>query len=211
MATVVSICNLALSNIGKENINDLTEKSAEARACNQFYAQTRDVLLQSFPWAMAGKTVALGALDNDKPGVWRHSYARPADCLQIRWIRSGYLADASAPLDAPTPDLDEAGREMQYPYALEGDRLYCDISPALLRYTSRLTDPTKYSPLFLETLSWHLAVRLAMPLTRDPKIRADAMALAQSTQAAAEQAEANQIRHTSADFVSELIAVRAHG
>jgi hypothetical protein len=80
-----------------------------------------------------------------------------------------------------------------------------------VRYTSRLTDPTKYSPLFLETLSWHLAVRLAMPLTRDPKIRADAMALAQSTQAAAEQAEANQIRHTSADFVSELIAVRAHG
>lgn len=210
MATVVSICNLALSNIGKDNINDLTEKSAEARACNQFYAQTRDTLLQSFPWAAAGKTLALGALENDKPGVWRHSYARPADCLQIRWIRPRYSADAALP-ETLNPDLDEAGREMQYPYALEGDRLYCDLSPALLRYTCRLTDPTKYAPLFVEALSWHLAVRLAMPLTRDPKIRADAMALAQSSQRAAEQAEANQVRHTSENFVSELIAVRAHG
>jgi len=211
MATVVSICNLALSNIGKDNINDLTEKSAEARACNQFYAQTRDVLLQSFPWAAAGKTLALGALDNDKPGVWRHSYARPADCLQVRWIRPRYSADAAALPETLNPDLDEAGREMQYAYALEGDRLYCDLSPALLRYTCRLTDPTKYAPLFIEALSWHLAVRLAMPLTRDPKIRTDAMALAQNSQRAAEQAEANQVRHTSENFVSELIAVRAHG
>lgn len=211
MATVVSICNLALSNIGKDNINDLTEKSAEARACNQLYAQTRDVLLQSFPWAVAGKTVALGALDNDKPGVWRHSYAQPADCLQIRWIRPRYAGDAAIPPETLKPDLDEAGREMQYAYALEGDRLYCDLSPALLRYTCRLTDPTKYSPLFIEALAWHLAVRLAMPLTRDPKIRADAMALAQNSQRAAEQAEANQVRHTSENFVSELIAVRAHG
>jgi hypothetical protein len=50
-----------------------------------------------------------------------------------------------------------------------------------------------------------------MPLTRDPKIRADALALAQNSQRAAEQAEANQARHTSENFVSELIAVRAHG
>jgi hypothetical protein len=160
---------------------------------------------------VAGKTVALGALDNDKPGVWRHSYARPADCLQIRWIRPRYSVDAAIPPETLNPDLDEAGREMQYAYALEGDRLYCDLSPALLRYTCRLTDPTKYSPLFIEALAWHLAVRLAMPLTRDPKIRADAMALAQSSQRAAEQAEANQVRHTSERFVSELIAVRAHG
>jgi hypothetical protein len=94
---------------------------------------------------------------------------------------------------------------------LEGDRLYCDLSPALLRYTFRLTDPSRYAPLFVEALSWHLAVRLAMPLTRDPKIRADAMAMAQNSQRAAEQAEANQIRHTSENFVSELIAVRTHG
>lgn len=211
MATVVSICNLALSNIGKDNINDLTEKSAEARACNQFYAQTRDVLLQSFPWQAAGKTLSLGELENDKPGVWHHSYARPADCLQIRWIRPRYSTDAAASAEAPNARLDEAGSELQHPYALEGDRLYCNLSPALLRYTFRLTDPTRYAPLFVEALAWHLAVRLAMPLTRDPKIRADAMALAQSSQQAAEQAEANQVRHTTEDFVSELITVRRHG
>ncbi len=44
MASVVSICNLALSNIGKDNINALTDAGAEARACSQFYEHVRDMM-----------------------------------------------------------------------------------------------------------------------------------------------------------------------
>jgi len=209
MASVVSICNLALSNVGKKNITDLTEKSAEARACNQFYAHTRDVLLQSYPWKAAAKTLSLGEIDNDKPGAWRYAYTRPSDCLQVRWIRPRYASDG-VNLDACGPDLDTIGRELQYPYELEGDALYCNLSPALLRYTFRLVDPTKFSPLFVETLAWHLAVRLAMPLTKDPKIRADALTVAKNTQASAEAADANQERHSS-DIMSDFISVRSHG
>jgi hypothetical protein len=209
MASVVSICNLALSNVGKTNIQDLTDKNAEARACNQFYAHTRDVLLQSYPWKAAAKTLSLGEVDNDKPGAWRFAYTRPSDCLQVRWIRPRYANDG-VNLDACSPDLDELGRELSNPYEIEGETLYCNLSPALLRYTFRLTDPTKFSPLFIDALSWHLAVRLAMPLTKDPKIRADALTVARSTQALAEQADANQERHSS-DIVTDFIAVRSHG
>lgn len=208
MASVVSICNLALSNVGKDNINDLTEKSAEARACNQFYTQTRDMLLQSYPWKAARKTLSLGEITNDKPGVWQHAYMRPSDCLQVRWIRPVYAAHDGA------PDMAFAGaqheREAQYPYEIEGDTLYCNLSPCLLRYTARLTDPTRFSPLFTEALSWHLAVRLAMPLTRDPKIRADALTIARTMQAAAEQADVNQVRQTS-DTSTDFLTVRSHG
>ncbi|MBB3137819.1 hypothetical protein FHS26_005587 [Rhizobium pisi] len=49
--------------------------------------------------------------------------------------------------------------------------IYCNVSPAYLNFTERLIDPTKYPPLFVDALSWHLAVRLAMPLTRDPQVR----------------------------------------
>lgn len=198
MVSVVSICNLALSNLGKDTINSLSEATAEARACSQFYEHVRDTLLQAYPWRFAGKTRSLAEVTNDRPGDWLYAYDRPNDCLKVQWVRPQYSADAAVP-KALYP-----GDEISYPYDVDGGIIYCDLTPAILRYTFRQTDPTKFSPLFVEALSWHLAVRLAMPLTRDPKIRADAFQLAQRTQGAAEMADANETRHTSdheTDFV----------
>lgn len=199
MASIVSICNLALTNLGKDNINALSEPSAEARACNQFYDLVRDQLLQGYPWRFAGKTAALAQLTNDKPGAWGYAYQRPTDCLKVRWVRPEYSATDPSP-----QSLQE---EIGNPYEIEGQTIYCNLSPAFLRYTYRLTDPTKYSPLFAEALGWHLAVRLAMPLTRDPKVRGDTFQLAMRMQAVAETADANEVRETS-DHDSELVTGR---
>ena len=86
MSSFVEICNLALSNEGKDNICSLTDASAQARACNQFYEITRDTLLHSYPWRWAGKTKVLAELANDRMGDWLHAYQRPPDCLKIRWL-----------------------------------------------------------------------------------------------------------------------------
>lgn len=199
MASIVSICNLALSNLGKDNISALSEATAEARACNQFYEHARDLLLQGYPWRFAGKTASLAEVTNDKPGAWSHAYNRPVDCLKVRAVRPQY--------STVDPCQQTAAEENANPYDIEGGTVYCNLSPAFLRYTFRLTDPTKYSGLFIEALSWHLAVRLAMPLTRDPKMRADTWQLAMRTQAAAEAADANEVRENS-DHESELVAGR---
>ncbi|WP_454618373.1 hypothetical protein [Bradyrhizobium cenepequi] len=204
MASIVSICNLALSNLGKQNINALSEPTAEARACNQFYEHTRDLLLEGYPWRFAGKTLSLAELTNDKPGAWKNAYRRPNDCLKVRWVRREYST-----VD-PCPQTLQ--QEITNPYDIEGETIYCNLSPAFLRYTCRIVDPSKFSPLFVEALSWHLSVKLAMPLTRDPKIRADAFQLAMRTQAAAEMADANEVRETS-DHESEFVEGRSefHG
>lgn len=198
MHSIVSICNLALSNLGKDNINDLSEPTAEARACNQFYAHTLGVLLQSYPWRFAGKTDALAEVANDKVGTWGHAYARPTDCLKIRWLRPQYSTDDPVSLH----------QEVTTPYDVEGQTIYANLSPAFLRYTTRLTDPAKFSSLFSEALAWHLAVRLAMPLTRDPKVRADAFQLAMRMQGEAATVDANEVRETS-DIESDLVAGRS--
>lgn len=198
MASVVSICNLALSNIGKDNIQALTDAGAEARACSQFYEHTRDVLLQGYPWRFAGATVSLAEVTNDRVGKWAYAYARPNDCMKVRWVRPAYSEDEPAPSEQ---------EEMSIPYEIEGETIYCNLSPAFLRYTSRLTDPTKFSPLFVDALSWHMAVRLAMPLTRDPKVRADAWQVATQMTGQAQMMDANEVRETS-DHVSELVVGR---
>lgn len=199
MTSIVSICNLALSNLGKENISDPSDAGAEARACRQFYEQTRDALLQVYPWRFAGRTLSLAEVTNTEAGKWRYAYQRPNDCLKVRWIRPAYSVD--------DPCAQSYQQEISNPFEIEGDALFCNLSPAFLRYTFRLVDPTKFSPLFVETLSWHLAVRLAMPLTRDLKQRNDAYQLAMQTRSQAEVADANEVRETS-DHSSELVEVR---
>lgn len=197
MVSVVSICNLALSNLGKDTINALPEATAEARACNQFYEHTRDTLLQSHPWRFAGKTQALALLTNDKPGAWLYAYKRPSDCLKVRWVRPRYMVGGSQ-----SPQ-----QEWMNAHEIEGETIYCNIETAHLRYTTLLTDPTKYPPLFVEALAWALTVRLAMPMTRDVKMRNDAFKLAQLSRGEAETADANEVRETS-DHDSELVEVR---
>jgi hypothetical protein len=200
MSSVVFICNLALTNLAKPTIVSIDEASAEAAACKQYYAHVRDVMLQTYPWRFAAKTEALAELTNAKEGRWGYAYQRPSDCLKVRRVSDQALADY-LPSDG---SLIVAGG---YAHAIEGDVIYCDVSPAYLTYTYRLTDPTKFSPAFTEALGWHLAVRLAMPLTRDPKMRADAYNLAVRMTATAAAADAQEVRETS-DSPSEFIEAR---
>jgi hypothetical protein len=205
MVSVVSICNLALSNLGKNNINSLDEASAEARACKQFYEQTRDGLLQAHPWTFAGKTMALSEIANEQPGQWRKAYSRPVGCLKVRYIRPAYST-----VSGHRWTMQEL---VQFPYELEAETIYCNIDTAFLRFTSSIVDPTKFPPLFIDALSWTLSVRLAMPLTRDMKMRADAYKLAQVARGEAETADANEERHSSdieTDFVTERATWPVH-
>jgi len=200
MTSIVSICNLALSNIGKDNISSISDPEPEARACNQFYEHVRDMLLQAYPWRWAGKTVSLAEVANDKPGAWGYAYQRPTDCLKVRYVRPEY---SEQDIDLADAKLDAFG----VMHEIERDRIYTDISPALLRYTYRVTDPTKFPPLFVEALAWHLSVRLAMPLTRDPKVRAECFTIANGMQATAQMQDANEERESS-DAASDLVESR---
>lgn len=201
MSSVVFICNLALSNIGKtDNIVALTEASAAARACNQFYEHTRDVLLQAYPWRFAGKTASLAEVTNDMPGRWGHAYQRPTDCLKVRWLRPAYSENEPQPTTMQ--------QETSYPHDIQGQTLYTDLSPAFLRYTQRLTDPTKYSATFIDALAWHLAVRLVMPVgSKNAKDRSETLIVARQMQALAETLDANEVRETS-DHSSDLVEAR---
>lgn len=200
MTSVVFICNLALSNIGKQNIASIDEASAEARTCKQFYAHTRDMLLQSYPWRWAGATQILAEISNTKERRWLYAYQRPADCLKIRRVTDEDMADY-------VPYQKGTVRAGGFDYALEGSVIYTSVSPAYLEYTTRIEDPTVFPTLFQDALGWHLAVRLAMPLTRDPKIRAEAYQLASSTTALAQMADANEVREVS-DYPAEMHEAR---
>jgi len=199
VTSIVSICNLALSNLAKENISALTEPTAEARACKQFFEFERDLMFQAYPWRFAGRTVSLAEIANDKPRAWGRAYQRPVDCLHVRWLRPAY--------STVDPVRQSHHEEVLNPFEIEGETIYCNLSPAFARITARLTDPSKLPPLVVDLLAWRLAARLAMPLTRDPKIRADAMKIAEQAKIDAQEADANEVRETS-DHESDFVQSR---
>lgn len=153
MASAVDICNLALSHFGQDaNLSSLTEQSIEAEHCSRFYPIALNELLEEFDWSFARKRATLAEVTNDRED-FEYRYARPADCLkERRLLPDGYADDSN--------DVAE--------YQREGQNIYSNEPLATLVYTQLLTDTTKFSPLFVVTLSWRVAAYVSGPILKDP-------------------------------------------
>lgn len=208
MTSVVSICNMALSHIGKATINSLDEQSEEAFQCQLHYDQTRKVMLQGYHWRFALRVQSLAEIDNAWEQRYQRAYTRPSDCLKpIRVVpevdRPAYPYNF---VYDPYRDIALQPNGL-YGYEIRGDVIFTDVSPATLEYVSDVTDPSEFAPLFIEALAWAIASKVSMPLTRDQGIRKEAFTLAQSALAQAQTADANEV----ADMYgqqSELIGAR---
>jgi hypothetical protein len=157
MASEVDICNLALSHLGDDATVaalDPPEGSVQADHCARFYPMARDALLEMHEWNFATKRVALADLGSDWD-QWGYAYAKPNNMLKALAV-----LPAGAGADTETQ-----------PYAIEvnaddADVIYTNQEGAVLRFISRVTDPTKFSPLFVEALTWLLASKLAGPVLK---------------------------------------------
>lgn len=157
MASVIDICNRALSNIGNNRtINSLSEASKEAGQCSLYYESTRDAVLADFPWNFATKRIAL-ADTNNPPSDWAYAYTYPTDCLRI--------------IEIPVPGNRNPSEMMriQYETGSNGDGtgrlIYTDQPAAWLKYVARISDVNVFESIFQEALSWRLAAAVNMSLT----------------------------------------------
>ena len=183
MSSDVDICNLALANLGDpaivQSINP-PDGSAQSSHCSRFYPIARDSLLQQHAWnfcttrmslAMASSNPTVNALNPN--GVWAYAYAAPSDVLQYLAILDPQaLDDYSAGIPSYTGlRTSGAGFYQPQPFALETDGdgnpiLLTNVQNAVLRYTTSITDTTKFTPLFIEALGYKLASILAGALLK---------------------------------------------
>ena len=153
MASAIDIANLALAHLGDDaNVAsfDPPEGGPQAEHCARFYPIARDRLLEMHAWSFAVRTDALtplGAVDGDT----RRRFALPADCLRPLGLRA--FRDFTSDFAIET--------------AADGQpTLIADGDGAVLRYVRRIEDATRFSPLFVEALSWLLASMVAGPLIK---------------------------------------------
>ena len=142
MASVVSICNIALSNLGDEKIASLSENNDRARSCDLRYEDVRDAVLRSYPWNCATTRVELARSTTDPVWGFTYSFALPSDCLRV--------------LDV---------YDYTVPFAIEGRFLLTENSSAKLKYIARITDPNDYDILLQQAIGIRLASEIAEALT----------------------------------------------
>ena len=186
MATEVDICNLALAHLGDDaTIASLSppEGSAQAEKAARFYPIARNNLLEMHTWNFAAKRGNL-ALTTNTLDQWDYAYAAPADMMSAVAIisptaQNDYATRMSAG-DTPggitsnyAPTI-VAGQYTPQQFAIEGSYIYTNQENAMLRYQAYITDPSLFPPLFVNTLSWHLASMLAGPIIKGDQGMAEA-------------------------------------
>ena len=186
MATEVDICNLALAHLGDDaTIASLNppEGSAQAEKAARFYPIARNTLLEVHTWNFAAKRGNL-ALTANTLDQWDYAYVAPADMMTpvavISPTAQNDYATRMSSGDTPggitsnySPTI-VAGQYTPQQFAVEGTLIYTNQENAMLRYQAAVTDASAFSPLFVITLSWHLASMLAGPVIKGDQGAAEA-------------------------------------
>lgn len=148
MASVVEICNLAVTKLGEDPITALTENTKAARLCNLHYPLMRDFVLTAHNWNFAITRAEL-AVSGDAPAFdYTTKFALPVDCLRVY--------QTSLP-------------RYQH-WKVESGFILCDSSELKIIYIRRVTDPNQFSPLFVEALASRIASELAQPIADSPSL-----------------------------------------
>ncbi len=158
MITKISICNLALAQLGQSPIVSLEQENEKARRLKLFYAPVRDEVLRTHNWAFAGVQEPLSLLEDQSDTQGRFVYKYPVDALFFRRV-----------FDQNCPRLDF---QEFYRADLHSRVIVTPSRQAYGEYTRRITDENLFDPAFVKSFSLALACDLAVALTADTQLAA---------------------------------------
>lgn len=140
-ASDVELVNRSLALLGVESITSLSDNSKAASVARVLFDDTRAAVFRSHPWNCLTRRASLPKDVSAPVYGFGNAFVLPADYLRLLGIEENLL-----------------------PYQIEGSMILSDNDTMRIRYTSLVTDVTKYDTLLLDTLSARLAADLAQPL-----------------------------------------------
>lgn len=148
MTSEVGIANRALQILGSDPIISLSENNKRARALRVAFDPVRDAELHRRNWRFSIKRTSLAALAETPDSGFAYQYQVPTDYLRL--LTGGDLI--------PLANLSDYRSTPSGLYAVEGDRILTDVgAPLSIRYVARITDTSKFSASFAESLAARLA------------------------------------------------------
>lgn len=202
MAALIDLCNRALAAVAKGQIASLGEVSLEARECVR---HAQPLLNEMIEWSdsipLGRKRVVLAQVANDRPAEWLYCYQAPADMGMPLGIRR--VENAATDLALGGPGNFPWQDSVPLAYLYEGDKIYSNVDAATLIYMRSSIDASELSAQMQKAFVDALAARIAMPLTKDPKIEAACDAKAERSRPRALAYEENKAPLRQQDYVSD--------
>jgi len=155
--TDVDVANLALRHLRQRTISTFDDQSIEAKTVRGVYQQAVDGTLRAFDWPFARTYInAVPTVPNVSLPGWRYSFEYPADCLAIRELARAHQLDQT--------------KRYRIASIAGTPRIFANEPAIAIMYTARPASPIVWDAEFTLSLSYHLAMLLAMPLTGKPEI-----------------------------------------
>lgn len=148
VTTDADILDVAMALLGERLYSQMTAGDDAYDAATKLYALQRDVVLAEHPWNGCVAQVALVSTTKTPLFDWSYEYVYPADCLRI--LR---LSD-----DWDRWEVGWNGTDNQ-------KVVWCDVSPASMRYIFRNPNVQTYSPHLAKAIAANIAAELASALT----------------------------------------------
>lgn len=164
MSSVADVVNLALAHLAeKANVVSITppDNTQNAQYAARFYPIARDALLERHDWGFNTKrdVLALVDLGDAQPTAWTYAYTLPNLCARPMRVLLPETTD------------DNQGENFKVETHTDGSKvIYTNAQDAVLVYRALVTDSSKFSPLFVLSLSRLLAYYLAGPITKSKEI-----------------------------------------
>lgn len=151
MASIVSICNLALIQLGATRITDLAAANRNSQLCSEFISPTIDEVLRLHPWNCACARAALACLSETPDFGFAYQYTLPTAPYCLRALR-----------------INESAIDI---FKVEGRKLLTDHSSVDLEFIKRITNPAEFDPLVISVIAARLAFYLAFPITQSSSVK----------------------------------------
>ena len=152
--TQVSICNLALIEVGADLISSISQDTKSARLLNAIWDQSRDQVLHDHRWKFAEKRDVLAPTGTAPEFGYAYAYDIPNDCIKIWEV-----------------DTDEVLGPDDVEWKREGNQILTDESSINVLYVYRHEDYNAWPATFAEAMALKLAAQIAYGLTQSLSLR----------------------------------------
>jgi len=156
MATKIEICNMSVGHLGSTfEIQDINERSKEARALKRFYKTAFEATLRDFDLPSTRKIVKLQLVAENPNQEWQYSYRYPNTCLKFKRVLHPGSRDDTYDEKVPyRQDSDSTGK-----------LILTDQPEAYAEIVEVLVNESMLPPDFVLAFSYRLSFYIAPSLT----------------------------------------------
>lgn len=158
MATKVGICNKAIDLAGGTRILSLDDEILEAQICSDNFDIVRDMVLEASDWTFATKRY-----------VWTPEAGSPAWGYQYQFT---ILPEVIRIINV-SDNIDDLNGESDLDWRREENLILTDASKLYVKAIKRITDTSRFSAGFVDSMSLRLGAELAIPIAGSRSLRGD--------------------------------------